>query len=55
VVVASERDGETPELGSALAGMEARPEAVRVALEPFGESGLRVLRLLEPGLGSPAS
>ena len=51
VTVSAEPPGvETAALGRALAGREARPEDVRRALEPFGEDGLEVLRLLEPGL-----
>lgn len=52
VTVASECDGKGPELGRTLAGLEARAEVVRGALEPFGDAGLRLLRLLEPGLDS---
>ncbi len=41
-------DGST--IGRALVGVEARPEALRRVLEPFGEPGRRALRLIEPGL-----
>ncbi len=43
---AEDLDGER--LGERLAGIPARPEALRRALAPFGEHGARVARLLEP-------
>ncbi len=49
IVVAGEGiDGAA--VGRALAGVEARPEALRRALEAFGEPGRRVFGVLEPGL-----
>ncbi len=43
---AEDLDGER--LGSLLAGIPARPDALRRVLEPFGEPAARVVKLLEP-------
>ncbi len=37
-------------MGRALAGLKARPEVLRDALEGFGDDGRRLLAFLEPGL-----
>jgi hypothetical protein len=43
-------NGVAVRMGRALLGQVAEAGALRSSLEPFGETGRRVLGLLEPGL-----
>ncbi len=52
-VEAPRLNGAAGEIARAVTGRPATADALRLALEPFGKEGRRVLELLDPGLRMP--